>query len=117
MVYLLSGIRITGNNIPPPPSPGVCPRVLLAHRSSSKHDHVNLAALFRVPLVSMDSYVQDMLGGEGCFSINLLSPRAQQCKKQHLASQHKKDKDILERVQQWATMMIKEWSICRTREG
>ena len=43
----------------------------------------------------------------GCFSISLLSPRAQKYKKWYLASQHKEAKDILERVQQWATMMIK----------
>ncbi|KAK4811751.1 hypothetical protein QYF61_005319 [Mycteria americana] len=33
--------------------------------------------------------------------------RAHQYKKQYLASQHKEDKDILARVQQWAIIMIK----------
>lgn len=77
-------------------------------QAQSRQNHTNL--------VSMDSHVQEILVW-GCFSINLLSPRAQQYKKQYLASQHKEDKGILERVQQWATMMIKRCSICHTRKG
>lgn len=42
----------------------------------------------------------------GAISPPSLSPREQQWKKQHLASQHKEDKDILERAQQRAAVMI-----------
>lgn len=64
----------------------------------------------------MDSHVQEILVWL-CLSINLLSPRAQEYKKQYLASQHKEDKDTLETVQQWATMMIKRLEHLSYKEG
>lgn len=106
MVYQPNETWITSNNIPLPQAlefADGCSE--LRDQAQSKQRHTNLAALLWVPLVWMDSHVPEVLV-RGYFSTNSLSPRAQHWKKRHLASQHKEDKDVLERVQQWAAVMI-----------